>query len=85
MNELNYGDTVLWNGKTVKCVAKHAQGTWHTYHFDDGSSFNGDANSMFSSGELKRIEPPTIKITNRIRPWTPKTIGGDENGKTSES
>lgn len=53
--KIEVGKTYIYKGKTVKCTAKWAQGVWHTYVFDDGSSFNGDAEAMFASGELKAI------------------------------
>ena len=85
--KIEVGKTYIYKGKTVKCTAKWAQGVWYTYTFDDGSSFNGDAASMFASGEIQNVqteELPQVKI-NRVRPWTPKIIDRDENGKTSES
>jgi len=81
---LNHGDIVLWNGKRVTCTAKHAQGIWHTYHFNDGSSFNGDVKAMFASGVLQEVELPKIKI-NAIPPWTPKgKLDGPISNKPSK-
>jgi len=97
---LNYGDTVILNGKRVTCTAKHAQGKWHTYHFNDGSSFNGDAKAMFVSGKLQHdgpspgvqvdpIKDPNYKVA-RVVPQIVKTPSWlldrkKSDGKTSES
>jgi hypothetical protein len=58
--KVEVGKTYIYNGKTVKCTAKWAQGVHFTYTFDDGSSFNGDAEAMFASGELKAVSGGSV-------------------------
>ena len=78
--EVEVGKLYHYKGNIVRCTAKWAQGVWHTYSFDDGSSFNGDPNPLFENGSLKEVDVPKVKINNKIPPWTPKT-----NGTPSES
>ncbi len=63
---INYGDELLWKGKRVKCVGKHAQGIWYTYHFDDGSHFNGDPEILFKNGDLQLAGPGPGKAVDTV-------------------
>lgn len=58
--DINVGDLFTKDGKTIKCINKHASGKWFTYHFSDGWSFTGAPDGMIDNRTLiPSLPPPT--------------------------